>query len=173
MLWGLAIYVFFFFFIFHHRRAVGLFRPGEKMGMEIFHNNIREQRRPSETARVVKGQERRSVGVLDHHTTIGVRKRPQVKQIENLLHFDIAALVELIRFLFPQASFEADKKFRGIAHRIGLFDRKNIRRFETGPTNRNDERLSQLLDHVVGEIIGIPIRAVLELEKLKKKDYAN
>jgi len=49
-----------------------------------------------------------------------------------------------------QAFVEADQKFCGISHRAGLFDGKNIRRFETGPTNWNDERLSQLSDHVAG-----------------------
>jgi len=52
-----------------------------------------------------------------------------------------------------QAIVEADKKFGRIARRTRLFNRKNLRRVETSPTNRNDERLSQLSDHVAGEFL--------------------
>lgn len=50
-----------------------------------------------------------------------------------------------------QAIVEANQKFCGISHRIGLFDGKDLRRLEAGSTDRDDERLSQLSDHVAGE----------------------
>lgn len=53
--------------------------------------------------------------------------------------------------VYAQATVEADKKFGRIARRTRLFHRKNIWCVETSPTNRNDERLSQLSDHVAGE----------------------
>lgn len=58
--------------------TAGLFGLGEKMGMEIVHHNIREQRRFGEIARVVESQKRRAVGVPDHDQTIGIRKGSQV-----------------------------------------------------------------------------------------------
>lgn len=58
--------------------TAGLFGLGEKMGMEIVHHNIREQRRFGEIARVVESQERRAIGVPDYDQTIGIRKGSQV-----------------------------------------------------------------------------------------------
>lgn len=67
---GFAIYM-------HRSLSIGLFGFGEKMGMEVVHDNLREQRRSSEVARAVESQERRTLGVSDHYPTIGYRKRPQ------------------------------------------------------------------------------------------------
>jgi len=60
----------------------------------------------------------------------------------------------MIGFVHTQTIIEADKKFSRITHRTRLFNRKNIRRFETSSTNRNDERLSQLSDNISGEFLG-------------------
>lgn len=49
-----------------------------------------------------------------------------------------------------QAVAEADQELRGVAHRVGLFHREDLRRIEAGPADRHDERLSQLSHHLSG-----------------------
>jgi len=60
---------------------LGVLGFGEKMGLEVVHDNIREQRRPSEAARAVESQERRTLGVSDHDPSVGLRSRSQVNII--------------------------------------------------------------------------------------------
>jgi len=62
--------------------GLGLFGPGEEMGMEIVHDHIREQRRSGEAARAVESQERRALRVPDHYSTAGLRQRLQVNVVE-------------------------------------------------------------------------------------------
>lgn len=64
-----------------HFTYLGVLGFGEKMGLEVVHDNIREQRRPGEAARAVESQERRTVGVPDHDSSVGLRSRSQVNII--------------------------------------------------------------------------------------------
>ena len=58
-----------------------------------------------------------------------------------------------LQFDVFQTFAETNQKLGRIAHRPRLLHRKDIRRPQTGPANRDDERLSQLLDHIPGEFI--------------------
>jgi len=60
---------------------LGVLRFSENMGLEVVHDNIREQRRPGEAARAVESQERRTFGVPDHDPSVGFRSRSQVNII--------------------------------------------------------------------------------------------
>lgn len=57
---------------------VGLLGSGEEVGVEVVHDNIREQRRSGEVTRTAESQKRRAIRVSDHHPTTGLRQRSQV-----------------------------------------------------------------------------------------------
>lgn len=60
---------------------LGVLGFGEEMGLEVVHDNIREQRRLGEAARAVESQERRTLGVPDHNPPVGLWSRSQVNII--------------------------------------------------------------------------------------------
>lgn len=74
----------------------GLFGFGEKMGMEVVHDNLREQRRSDQTSRAVESQKFCSRRIPDHGPTIGIRQRSQVRTVPR---------VDIIFFAFRKIVF--------------------------------------------------------------------
>lgn len=64
---------------------LGLLGSGEEVGMEVVHDNIREQRRSGEVTRAAESQKRRVIRLSDHHPTTGLRQRSQVMHNERII----------------------------------------------------------------------------------------
>lgn len=122
---------------------VGLRRSGESLGLEVIHDHLREQRGSGAASGVAESAW--SLRIPYNCQTIERRLRLQVGN-----RFGFIYRLKYISLAVFQTVAQANKKFRRIPHSPRLLHRTDLRRPKTGAANWDDERLSQLSDHVSG-----------------------